>query len=364
MTAEPMQERLAPLCLLPPRTGTAWAGVAWAGVANNVPRRPGDPLAMEMPLFWYDPGWHRVPTILAAMVARAMTRLGVSVSALHSEVTPADGPPNDESPLASVRPALRLLPYRPERYGLRLHDFQTADVIDVRLAMARDGFGRFAYPPSQIQRWEATSDEDPLAGGGWLPAATLPPDVASIDHLSTKLDQLRLLAPDAALYVSIGPIQLDDALPRVLATGPDGIVLRLDAFPIDGVTLASLTRRTREAITRHASPQTPLWVVPGPIAPPDAVKLIELGANAVAIDAWCDPVLRHATQIRPPSSFAAQAPESSFARNVEAFVREQLAMPIETFRGYAFSANQVAAAERLGTFDETWARSLDVPDLR
>ncbi len=364
MTWEPMQERLAPLCLLPPPTGTPWAGVAWEGAGGTIPRRHGDPIVMEMPLFWYDPGWHRVPAMLAGVFAQAVARLGVSVSALHREVTPPGRAPEDGSPLASVHPALRMLPYRPERYGLRLNDFGTADVIDVRLAMVRDEFGRFAYPPAQIKRWEATTDEDPLAGGGWLPAATLPPDVASIDHLASKLDQLRLLAPEAALFVSLGPVRIDEELPRVAAASPDGVVLRLDGFPLDGITLASMTRRARETLTRHASPETALWVVPGPLAPADAVKLIELGANAVAIDTWCDPVLLLATQIRPPSSLSPMTSESSFAGNVEAFVREQLTMPIETFRGYAFSANQVAANDRLGTFDESWARSFDVLYLR
>lgn len=360
-----MDERLAPLCLLPPATATPWNGFDWNATTSAIARRGGEAVAIELPLFWYAPDWYRVPPELAAALAWAVGQLGVTVSALRSELAgPGTEPRLQQESLPSTdRPMVRMVPYRPERYGFGVRDFDDAGVIDVRLALARDAFGRFAFPPAQIQRWEATPAEDPLAGGGWLPSATFPPDVVSLDHLQTKLDQLRSLAPTAAVFVSIAPVRLDDELPRILAAQPDGLILRLDQFHVEGLSLASLTRRARRLLVRLGAGELPLWIVPGPLAPTDAVKLIELGASAIAIDAWCNAVRDHALQIQPPSNFSYTVPGGSFLEKVQAFVQQQLIVPIETFRGLSLSVKQVSAGERLGSFSGNWSKTLGVRPL-
>ncbi len=364
-----MDERLAPLCLLPPATDTPWTGIDWAATGSGIARRSGDAERLELPLFWYAPDWFRVPTELAAELAWSVSRLGVMVAALRSEIAA----PGTETRLhegsaavpgggaGSPGALLRMVPYRPERYGLVARDFDDAGVIDVRLAGSRDGYGRFAYTPAQIQRWEATPDEEPLAGGSWLPAATFPPDVVSLTHLATKLDQLRSLAPTAMVYVSIAPVRLDDELPRIASAKPDGLILRLDQLHVDGLPLASLVRRARKLLDRYAASDTmPMWVVPGAVSPGDVVKLIELGASAVAIDAWCNPVRDHALQIRPPSSFGYTAPGDSYPKMVDTFVRDQLLDLVESVRGLSLSAKQLPPGERLGSFSGSWSKTLGV----
>lgn len=376
-----MQERLAPLCLLPPPLGTPWAGVDWEAPSPQIPRRNFPPRPVGTPLFWYAPDWYRVRPELASALAWAVTRLGVPVAALRSEL----GSPGSEIPLhdhpwpahpessnsgglSPPKPppdetAARIVPYRPDRYGLAATDFDGAAVVDVRLALGRDPFGRFAYTPQQIQRWEATPQDDPVAGGEWLPAATFPPDVPDIDHLAGKLTQLRMLAPAASVFVSLAPVRLDEELPRVVAAQPDGIILRTDLFQLEGLALGSLARRGRKLLERHGAPEMPLWLVPGPIAPADVVKLIELGASAVAVDAWCDPIRDAATQIRPPSDLAYSPAGGTYADRVAAFVAEHLRNPIETVRGLTLSVRQTATGERLGTFSGLWAKTLGVRPL-
>lgn len=396
-----MEERLAPLCLLPPPLGTPWTGVDWKAPSPQIPRRNLPPRTVDTPLFWYAPDWYRVRPELASELAWAVTRLGVPVAALRSELgSPGSEiplhdhpwPPDPESPnsrgsLAQTppspkapspkpaadkpaadepppnEPAPRIVPYRPDRYGLAATDFDGAAVIDVRLALGRDHYGRFAYSPQQIQRWEATPQDDPVAGGEWLPAATFPPDVPDIDRLAGKLNQLRSLAPGASIFVSFAPVRLDEELPRVIAAQPDGIILRTDLFHLEGLALGSLTRRGRKLLERHGAAEMPLWLVPGPIAPPDIVKLVELGASAVAIDSWCDPIRDAATQIRPPSDLAYHPPGSSYPDRVAAFVADQLRHPIGTVRGLTLSVRQTAAEERLGTFSGLWAKTLGVRPL-
>ncbi len=157
--------------------------------------------------------------------------------------------------------------------------------------MHRDDTGRFAYSASQIERWEATPSDHPVSGGGWVPSATFPPDVISLQQLGGKFEQLRMLSPSAAVFVSIGPWRLEKELPAVVACQPDGVILRLDELQSDqsdGMELAALTRHARRLVDQAGSRQIPLWIVPGPISVLDAVKLIALGASAVAIDQWCD----------------------------------------------------------------------------
>ena len=279
-----MRDRLAKLFLTSPPADTSWTGPPPEWQHPVIERRDGRRIEIALPLFWYNPPWHQLPTDRANALAIAVGQAGMLVSALRSDLS-ADNAPSGfhDHPMSEgadqtdqpVEPLARMVPYRPERYGLDDRDFDGARIIDVRLTMHRDDSGRFAYSAAQIERWEATPSDHPVSGGGWVPSATFPPDVISMQHLRSKLDQLRILSPSAAVFVSIGPWRLDKELPAVVACQPDGVVLRLDELASeasDGMELAALTRHARRLIDQAGSPQLPLWIVPGPISVDDAAN--------------------------------------------------------------------------------------------
>ena len=73
-----------------------------------------------------------------------------------------------ESGQTNADPLARIVPYRPERYGLSDRDFDDARIIDVRLAMNRDESGRFAFSPEQTmlgdeQRHLRDADGNPVS---------------------------------------------------------------------------------------------------------------------------------------------------------------------------------------------------------
>lgn len=379
--------RLKQLLLPPPPMHTPWSGAPKEPEQHLIARDGADAVSIELPLFWYDPPWSQVPTEGADILATAVAEKGVLVSAMRSDLSDPTSEPRfhmaesmvtsddddaddeDDSDAPTYRFLPRLMPYRPERYGFDVRDFDGARVIDLRLVMDRDATGRFAYSPSQIERWEATPTGEPLAGGGWVPAATFPPDVVAMDHLSSKIAQLRVLSPTAAVFVSVAPYRLEAELPSVLAAGPDGVILRLDQLDLDDLVLAALTRRARQMIDASANPSLPLWVVPGEISPDDAVKLTALGANAIAIDAWCDPLVQETSDLRQTvASRLGISQQFSYSGKVEetiySIVESRIGSQIDRFRGLSQSILRLPPKQRLGSFSATWVKTLDVMPLR
>ena len=362
-----MEDRLSQLHFLPPPVTTPWTGGPTMSVGTNVQRSSGDPLTLPLPLLWYDPHWSRLPTDMADELAVAVSSQDVLVSAMYSDVAGPEetanlfadysGEPEGEEDPSEPIFLPRVVPYRPERYGLSPENFDNATIIDVRLMMTRDVSGRFAYSPEQIARWEATPEDAPLAGGGWVPAATFPPDVESMEHLSSKFDQLRKLAPSAAIFASMGPYRLEEELPGIVRAKPDGLILRLDEVALDGLQLAALTRRARQLMSQSDASELPLWIVPGDVTPDDAAKLIALGADAIGVDSWCDPFI-DAAYTSTDSYGYAQRP------NMEALVQENLVGMIERFAGLYLSLQGVPKQERLGSFSATWANTLGVLALK
>lgn len=364
-----MQERLADLQFVSPPSDTAWTGPAPEWKHPTIRLRSGGSIDLDMPLFWDDPPWYLLPIDRASALAIAVAQCGIPVSALRSDLAATDGASPLHDPVssssedddASSGAALpRIVPYRPERYGVEHRDFDGATIIDVRLTMERDGSGRFAYSPAQLQRWEGTAKDHPVAGGSWVPSASFPPDVLSMEHLGTKLDQLRLLAPTAAVFVSIEPWRLSNELPAVIKGNPDGVILRLERVATNGLQLAAITRHARRLINKVGAADLPLWVVPGPIVPDDAAKLITLGATAVAIDTWCESLWEVA--LGNNQSAAARlgytsllATKSSFLSQV---VSDQLGPKMMRVSGLLNSIQKVPAAERLTSLDASWRERL------
>ena len=367
-----MHDRLAKLLLASPPSDTAWTGPPPEWQHPVIKRRDGQPVKIARPLFWYNPPWHQLPTDRANSLARAVGQLGVIVSALRSDLSAAnalsgfhDEPMNESEGQVgqTTEPLARIVPYRPERYGLADRDFDGAKIIDVRLTMHRDDTGRFAYSASQIERWEATPSDHPVSGGGWVPAATFPPDVMSLQQLGGKFEQLRMLSPSAAAFVSIGPWRLEKELPAVVACQPDGVILRLDELQSDqsdGMELAALTRHARRLVDQAGSRQIPLWIVPGPISVLDAVKLIALGASAVAIDQWCDGMWKSA--ISQDRSAAARLGYASMpsanASYMSQLVGEELLPLVTRLAGLLNSIQSMPAEQRLASPSEEWSERL------
>ncbi len=375
-----MNDRFDQLILLPPPAGTPWSGAAGDLAPLEILREDRAPISMGLPVFWYDPKWCGVAAETADFLAVVVGQHGVLVSALRSDLSGPENEPHfhepqgkaaddDESETANsdLRQVLpRILPYRPERYGLNVRDFDGATIVDVRLAMTRDASGRFAFSPSQIQRWEATLASEPLSGGGWVPAAPFPPDIASMDQLASKLNQLRSLASQAAVFASMSPYRMKAELPRILKARPDGLILQLNDDSLSGLQVAALTRRARKMMNEAGATSVPLWVVPGEITPDDAVKLIALGASAIAVDSWCDPLITESAQRQHASVArlgytAASHDDLEYLRQLTQY---HLLEKIERFRGLYQSIQRIPPSDRIGSFSSIWAQPLEVKALR
>jgi hypothetical protein len=367
-----MTERLDKLCLPPPPADTPWSNRPGESTSLKIERRDGLSVESELPLFWYDPPWYQLGTDTADVIAAAAARLGILVSALRSDLSGPDqqsdfhgddpDPEEQDQEQGDAAPLPRIVPYRPERYGISDRDFDGARIIDVRLMMNRDPTGRFAFPPEQVQRWEATQPGAELDSGFPVPSASFPPDVVSMEHLSCKLDQLRALAPTAAVFVSLGPYRLDEELPAIVDAKPDGLILRLDELDLDGLKLALATRHACELIERVAA-EMPLFIVPGEVTPDDAVKLLALGASAVAIDSWCGDIIAGAeNDNRSSSTYGYSSRKSSDADLIE-LVDDELVARIDRFKGLASSLRYALPNDRLASSSETWGRALGLRSL-
>lgn len=371
---ESMKERLEKICFLPPPMDTPWVGAPAEDRSIQVERTDGSHVPLKLPLFWYDPPWSEVAVDSADAIAAAVARLGVLVSALRSDLASADDEPELHGGRASEAIGVhrqvadhlpRIIPYRPERYGLSDRDFDGAAIVDVRLAMRRNSTGRFAFTPKEIGRWEATQAGSPLAGGGWVPAASFPPDVEGLNKLEGKLNQLRLLAADAAVFVSIAPHRLIEELPAVLRSQPDGVILRLNELDLSALELAHCVKQTRAMMDEQQHERLPLWVVPGEISANDAAKLIALGANAVAIDSWCQELVnevRDAQQNAASNSGYSSLSTPNTQEWVD-WVEHELFRHIERFDGLMHAMVYQPPEDRLATLSAEWGSKLSIPTL-
>ncbi|TWU36560.1 hypothetical protein Q31b_48410 [Novipirellula aureliae] len=368
-----MKHRLAPLQFLPPSINTSWFVPSDDPNSVSIKRDLGSDVCLPLPLFWYDPAWYQVTVEQADFLAVAVAEMDVLVSCLRSDVSV---PSRDsifhagrmvDAEAKTKRRYGRLVPYRNERYGFSVADFDDASIIDLRIVVARDFSGRFAYSPAQIQRWEATPTTAPVAGGGWIPAASFPPDVVSMEHLTNKISQLRNLAPSAAIFLSVGPYRIDEELPALVNAKPDGLILRLDELSVEGLQLAEILCRTRQLLDQCGGEAIPLWVVPGEISPDDAVKLVAMGASAVAIDAWCNELLEQTESAQPHESMNEHSltiRSHQYDSRWGDFATHVVGDRIERFRGLFESLQNIEKKERLGSYDPDWVKSLGVRQLR
>lgn len=354
------EDRLAKLQLLPPPTTQPWTSLAPATPETELSRNGQAAISLPLPLFWYAPDWYLYSTELANPIAAAVGRMGILVSALQSEIAQYPVPS-----LLHEERSPRIVPYRPERYGLAVEDFDHADVIDVRLTMVQDPAGRFAFPPQQITRWESHLGKSAGMSSGWVAAATFPPDVASMAELNGKVDQLRCLAPESAIFASVQPTDLENDLPGLLEAQLDGVILRVDRFPLDGLSLARLVQKSR-SILDSQRPGIPLWVVPGAVTTDDAAKIIALGATGVAIDSWCRELFE--IDLSRPASAAqrlglADASTDDGSDYLSDTVAGHLRERVDRFVGLTSNLVSSSQGSPLGTFDADWSDALGVRNL-
>jgi len=367
-----MKHRLSPLQLLPPPINTSWVAASNGPNRVSIQRDHGDPVHLPLPLFWYDPAWYQVTAEQADSLAVAVAEMDVLVACLRSEVS---GPSSDSiihagrtiDGEAKIQHRYnRLVPYRNERYGFSITDLDDAAIVDLRIVVSRDITGRFAYRPAQIQRWETTLTMAPVAGGGSIPAATFPPDVVSIEHIASKISQLRCMAASAAIFVSIDPYRIDDELPGLVKAKPDGLILRLGELSVDGLQLVEILCRTRQRLDQCGGEAMPLWVVPGAITADDAVKLIAMGASAVAVDAWCNELLEQTESTQSEDVIAEHSVtvrSHQYDSRWGDFAAQVVGERIERFRGLFESLQRIEKKEQLASYDPDWASRLGVRQL-
>lgn len=375
---------LESLCLMPPKLGQVRRGIAPASTQTRISRRsvaiqpsgpdrsstdqpvPGridaSPVSLPTPLFWDTPPWHTLSAMVARCVCEAVESRGILVSALRSELGLEPSLGDSETAFSKrSRSNSRMLPYRNERYGLHREDWDEASVVDVRLSPPRGVSGRIAYSTEQIGRWEATAEDQPLSGGGWVPAMTLPPDVPTTDRIAAKLDQIRVLCPQAAVIISVTPEWIDECASDLVAARPDAILVRLGQMRMTGLELAHFTLRLSQKFT--TDDRLPVWLTPPrsferrPWSVADCVKMIALGATAVAVDSWMETVVEQLDEIPPPSSFDAN-PRAKVMAGIEDILQRELDPKIEHFEGLYSTLVDDQPNRLLGTFDPEMARIL------
>ncbi|WP_044303582.1 hypothetical protein [Rhodopirellula sallentina] len=350
---------------MPPRIGQVRRGISPAPTETLLRRRSGVPVLLPVPLFWDCPPWHTWSPVVAQAVFLAMQSRGVLVSALESELgrsptaTAESGDPPD-----SELGIPRLIPYRNERYGVSEVDFDHAMVVDMHLSPLRDSSGRFAYSAARLGRWEATPEDQPLSGGGWIPAMTLPPDVRDLKSLQSKVLQLRSMAPHAAAVISVTPEWIDDHLEDLIAAEPDAILIRLGQIRMTGIAFAQFTQRLLHRV--EAIEKLPIWLVPPkslakkPLGVSDSVKTIALGVSAIAIDSWLDEVIEEFNEITLPASYVAD-PMQTVTVEVEEILQRRFDPDLENFIGLLSTLVHDRPRDLLGTFDPEIAEILDLP---
>lgn len=256
---------------LAPPAAAPRSGEQRATPPSDIARAHGNALPMPVPLFAYDLPWHTLSTDQGAEIARHLTESLVVTGLLDLDV-------------GGQRPEGRVMcPYRPDRFGVQIHDLADAMIVDLRLTTEIGSSS--AYTMDQVRRWDRRA--------GSLPANSLitgmrwPADVADGAALRRKVSQLRTLAPDAAIFATISPFHLDADMPQIIDAELDGMILRFDVDPRSpsaGKVIASLTATARRHLDAGGRSDMAMWVKLPSRSPLDAVKLLALGATAVSID--------------------------------------------------------------------------------
>lgn len=353
-----MDDRLSKIVFVPPQIGRQWHYDSQPDSAETT-----GGIRHRIPLFYSNPPWHRLCPTAADRLAQAIADRGIAVTALLRDLS---GP--KRLPSFHDQPRSRIIPYRPERYGLVPADFDAAEVIEFRLTLPRDDDGRFAYSTQQVSRWEAKKPDNfnadkfsvdaPPVDHGCVPAASFPPDVESLEQLSIKIQQLRALSGGAAVVVSMTPYRISEELPIILSQQPDGILLRCTENHFPALAIAKATVQAAAIIDQ---PSMPIWIHASGITPTDAVKLMHLGASGVSVDAWCDPIVDYVVETMklgqhlPTMSDQIRLVTES---RIDDVVEHMLMPYLDEFRGYSESIAGLTKSSRFAATDPAWSAAL------
>jgi hypothetical protein len=294
-------------------------------------------------LFWDDPMWHYVKPSVADHWAKAVSTLGIAVAALTRDVATQTSSSSwmDDANLP------RILPYRNERFGIQRSDFDRADAIDVRLTRHRSEEGRWGYNQQELQRLGVVTQQSFVASMG------LPPEITKVGQLERTIDALRGLTEGRSkILVSVSAASVAQDFPALMSLNWDGFVLRGDDDGFDGLILASILQEMRTQLTSIGKKDSMLWVVPPPLSADNIAKLIVLGADAVAVDAWCDPFLWNSSD---PTSFL-----SSGDRCLNQ-VQTKIGGDVDRVRGLVHAAKHRQSSSALGTTDPEISHRLGLP---
>lgn len=306
-----------------------------------------EPTHQSIRLFWDDPPWRYAEPEVADHWAHAVASSGIAVAAMRCEVESV-GPGSRPSRWIADSRLPRILPYRNERFGIQAGDFERVDYIDVRLTRYTDRNGRRAYPADYLARMGIET------AAPWVPSMTLPPEITSVDQLSRTVDSLRNLAPDhVRILASVSITTLAQELPPMISLGFDGFILRGDSEAFSGLPIAAVVSQVRGQLDAAGQPSTSLWVVPPPVSADDAAKLVVLGADAVACDAWCDPFLW-----TPPESGSSFAPPDDWYLEKAG---AELGHQVDRVDGLVHSAMHRRSQWALASTDASVSRSLGIP---
>lgn len=363
-----MRAKLEKIKLVTPKAESLWTGPPPQWQHPTMDGRSGqNKLKLQLqkltPFFLHQPKWHHIQPEQANAIAVALGEKKILTSALKSEISDGAGESSFHEPVlltsdadgrdSEIKYLPRIVPYRPERYGLTADDFDNACVIDVHLSTHRDETGRFAYSAEQLSRWDVLQAEIPIAGGSWVPSATFPPDVPSMKDLPGKFEQLRALSPAAALFVTLDPFHLQDDLNGILSAKPDGIILQLDALQADGFEIAKLVVKARSIMDHSTSKTVPLWVSPGEIDADDAAKLISLGASGIAIDRWFNELWDEIES----TDHTSYAPRNHFGNQAQRLA-DEMEWYVSRTMGLLHSLERLPPDQRLTSFDKEWCDQL------
>ncbi len=257
------------------RVGAAGLGAAGTDDPDGSKPTNSEPTPeVPLPLFWYDPPWHRADVQRRRLVAQLVGEFGVTINVLYRELQ-GDGEEWGESNWP------RMATHRSDRMGWTLEDAQSAQIAEIRLGMNRDQRGGFSYQGEQLAMWLNRDSEHPVEP---LPPEPLmfPPEWNDLSQMGAKVAQLRRLGADA-VYVSIDDRSVESLLPAIAAAAADGIIVRFNECP-----LASLMDYRRWAAAHPSSWRPRLWLAGGSLGAEDAVKCFALGASAISINSICD----------------------------------------------------------------------------
>lgn len=318
--------------------GKMFAGIEFVGppVGMSPPSAEGPDLrvaiagkiSLPSPLIAYDLPWHRCPPTTCQAIAEQLDRRGISVAGLRSELQWSAAP---DQKLDRSGSRLAICPYRPDRFGLQIEDLLGAQIIDIRLHAIFDQHGLPLFDASLLRRWDQRSAQiadraEELYGG--MRSVAWPPDVASWEKIAGKVSQLRSLAPQAAMAISIDARRLPQALAPLADTSADLIGIFAEQWPLEQTEV--LVRLIAEAIDHFAvdpSRSRPsLFVVPpAGLTVVDCLKLLALGVKLVAIDGWCHGLLEPTRQTAPS---AAQWAATALGVSTEVFGEKEAAIDL------------------------------------